>query len=535
MKNKLEKKVGSAAMVGSMKRNRNRELQSPVLTFLFIASCILLGLPAGAPAFGLSGELKQGPHGVGFKVIHTFDYSRAYKGKQGRPMQVAVWYPTAVTAPKMKFVDYLPLYLTEENVAKPTEKQKRDNVLVWEKELAARLSPSPNIKELLQANTNVVKDAGFAKGRFPVIIYGAGSQGEAFENSVLCEYLASYGYVVLASPAVGQFDHQTTLDAVGLEAEARDMEFLIAQAQNLPSADLNNLGVMGWSWGGMSAMLVQLRNPNVDAVVSLDGAIAMHEEKLKQTAFSNINNIRVPVMYMSAGNTTPRVRSFISRVNYSNSLLLDIKEVSHADFSSYNFLARNFAPSLSEAEKSKQRAYEVACQYVLRFFDYTIKGDKSAKDFLEKEPADRDLFAMTSKKSLPLPPSQEEFFTTIREKGFETAYKIYKEVISRDAEYQTFEAWEMTALADQLFKSGRAEDAIKCAKLRLEAYPDDYLSNEWLANLYYKQKDWSNALKYYEIAYEMAQKLKNTPELSEELEWYRKRIETVKKNLSQGT
>lgn len=58
------------------------------------------------------------------------------------------------------------------------------------------------------------------------------------------------------------------------------------------------------------------------------------------------------------------------------------------------------------------------------------------------------------------------------------------------------------------------------------------LSYEWVANLYYKKKDWRDALRYYTSAYEMALKLPQTAQLAEEIEWYRKRIETVKGNLA---
>lgn len=498
---------------------------------VFLAISFLLCLATKSEASNLSGNLKQGSYSVGFKVIHTFDYSRAYTGKQGRPIQVAIWYPTTATSPKMEYADYLSLYLTEENFAVPAEKQRQDNLVVWEKELTERLDSSVNVKGILQAKTNVVKDAIIAKDSFPVIIYGAGSQGESFENSILCEYLASYGYLVLASPAVGPIEHKTIIDAVGLEAEARDMEFLIAQSQAFPEADLSKLGLMGWSWGGLSAMLVQMRNPNVDAVVSLDGSIATHEDKLNKTTFAEVNRIRVPVMYMSSHSLTPRVKSFIEKVSYSNSFLLDFNELNHPDFSSYNFIVRNFAKSLKDAEKKKQQSYELICQFSLRFFDAQLKSDSQGKSFIENDSVGKDLLAISRKRSLPLPPTQEEFFAIIREKGFETAYKIYQEVKLRDANYQIFEAFEITVLADQLFKSGKAEDAIKCAKLRIEAYPNDYLSYEWLANLYYKQKDWNNALHYYGMAYGMALKEKKTPELLEELDWYQKRIETVKKNL----
>ena len=511
--------------------NTNQLTRIRFLKVFFLAICLLPCFFVKVKANSLSGNLVQGQYGVGFKVIHTFDYSRAYRGKQGRPMQVTVWYPTSVTTPKIEYKDYLALYLTEEDFTIPTEKQRQDNLITWKKELADRLNSPVNIEGIFQAKTNAVKDAPLAKGSFPVIIYGAGGQGESFENSILCEYLASHGYFILASPAVGPFEHKTTIDGVGLEAGARDIEFLIAQSQAFPEADLSKLGVMGWSWGGLSAMLVQLRNPNVDAVLSLDGSIATHEDKLNKTAFAEPNKIRVPVMYMSSHSLTPRVKSFIEKVNYSNSFLLDFNELNHSDFSSYNFIVRNFAESLNDSERKKQQSYELICQFSLRFFDAQLKSDSQGKNFIESDSVGKDLLIVTRKPTLPLPPTQEEFFTLIKEKGFENAYKIYQEVKLRNANYQIFEAFEITVLADQLFKSGKAEDSVKCAKLRIEAYPNDYLSYEWLANLYYKQKDWNNALHYYGMAYGMALKEKRTPELSEELDWYRERIEKVKKNL----
>lgn len=336
--------------------NSNRIRWKNLKKAFIVTTCFLFGFLMNANANALSGNLQKGNYDVGFKTFHTFDYSRAYKGKQGRPIQIAVWYPTTAKAPKMSFA-----------------------------------------------------------------------------------------------------------------------------------------------------------------------------------AFSNPDLIRAPIMFMSARNLTPRVKSFIEKINYSNSFLLDFSEVAHNDFSSYNFIARNFAVSLTNSEKKKQRAYEIVCQYALRFFDAQLKGDKSGKELLEQDSADKDLLSLTRKTSLPLPPSQEEFFAIVREKGFEPAHKIYQEVKSRDANYQIFEAWEITVLADQLFKAGRADDALKSAQLRIEAYPNDYLSYEWLANLYYKQKDWNNALRHYETAYRMALKEKETQELLQELEWYRKRIEIVKKNLSEKT
>lgn len=512
---------------------QNLTTQKKFYNALVAALWIVFVLITNIRADSLSGALQKGSYEVGFRVVHSYDYSRAYKGKQGRPMQIAVWYPANEKTRKLKFFEYLDLYLTEEGLAKPGEKERQENLAMWKKELAGRVDPPADSEKLLQSETFAARNAPAARGSFPVLIYGAGGQGESFENSVMFEYLASHGYFVLASPAAGHNEHKTTVDAIGLEAEARDMEFLIAQAKQFPEADLARLGVMGWSWGGLAAMLVQMRNPNVDAVLSLDGSIASHEDKIQASPFFAPQRMRVPVMLMSTRDNAPPVENFIKKVNYAETFLLNLNEISHSDFSSYGFVARNFAASPSEADQRKKQAYELICRYSLRFFDAFIKGDVSGKEFLTQPPASKDLLAITRKPPLPLPPTQEEFFALIREKGFEPAYKIYQEVKKRDAGYQIFEAFEMTVLADRLFKAGREDDAVKAAKLRVEAYPNDYRSFEWVANLYYKKKDWGNALHYYITANSMAQKQQKTPKSLDELEWYRKRIEAVRNSLAE--
>jgi hypothetical protein len=52
---------------------------------------------------------------------------------------------------------------------------------------------------LLATKAIAVKDAAPAEERFPVVIHHPGLSGVADDSSVLCEILASHGYVVLCS------------------------------------------------------------------------------------------------------------------------------------------------------------------------------------------------------------------------------------------------------------------------------------------------------------------------------------------------
>jgi tetratricopeptide (TPR) repeat protein len=260
-----------------------------------------------------------------------------------------------------------------------------------------------------------------------------------------------------------------------------------------------------------------------EKIIDLDAPIKKYFPDLVLPAPLSSENIReiqsiLPRRSMSTHNNAPRFEGFTQKAKYSERFLLDFCAITHSDFNSYGFIARNFAPSLTEAESRKKRAYELIGRYALGFYDSFLKGDASSREFLRKPATNKELLTIAYKPSLPLPPTQEEFFTLLRDKGIQPAYKVFEEVMKRDPDYQIFEAFEITVLADRLYKAGREDDAISAAKLRVKAYPNDYLSYEWVANLYYKKKDRTNALQYYATGYEMALKEPQTAQLTDEIE-----------------
>src|SRR6476646_3333867 len=51
-----------------------------------------------AAQFPLWGGLERGPHGVGFRSLATYDYSRAWNDGEAivaRPIRIFLWYPAA--------------------------------------------------------------------------------------------------------------------------------------------------------------------------------------------------------------------------------------------------------------------------------------------------------------------------------------------------------------------------------------------------------------------------------------------------------
>src|SRR3984893_8030694 len=195
---------------------------------------------------------KFGPHAVGLKIVDQYDYSRTYRrttddlgkpyqGERARPLQTLIWYPGEHSGTKPLTVgDYMNLWETETSFDHPRMSAKA-------KEWLAGVTPAA-----LATPLRAVRDATLAPGRFPVVIYAPGASSQSWENLDLCEYLASYGYVVVASPDMGATTRDMTIDLAGINTQASDISYLVGYARTLPDADMSAIAVAGHSWGGIS-------------------------------------------------------------------------------------------------------------------------------------------------------------------------------------------------------------------------------------------------------------------------------------------
>src|SRR5271155_3255647 len=146
-----------------------------------------------------------------------------------------------------------------------------------------------------------VRDPPPVSGRFPVVIYAPSFSSQSWENADLCEYLASHGYVVIASPDMGATTRDMTMDGAGIEAQARDISFLIGYAQTLPDTDMSEVAVAGYSWGGISNLFAAARDNRIDALVALDGSMRYFPWLVKQSGFVHPEDMTLPLLYFAQG------------------------------------------------------------------------------------------------------------------------------------------------------------------------------------------------------------------------------------------
>jgi pimeloyl-ACP methyl ester carboxylesterase len=196
----------------------------------------------------------------------------------------------------MTIGDYVRLADTEIHFNAPDEKQNRWRSL---------------LKTSLDMPLWAVQDAPVSKERYPILIYAASDSSVSWENADLCEYLASHGYVVLASASMGVSTRDMTDDLDGINAQARDISFLISYANTLPDADVSEVAVVSWSWGGNSSLFAAARDPRIDALVSMDGSMRYYPGLVKMAGDVHQERMTIPLLFFTQGD--PNVLEDIER------------------------------------------------------------------------------------------------------------------------------------------------------------------------------------------------------------------------------
>jgi len=345
---------------------------------------------------------KPGPYPVGLKVVDQYDRSRTYPespkdrsnssvGENARPLQTLIWYPSLKNRGEpMTVGDYTQLADTEIHFNAPDEQENR-----W---------PS-----LLKTSFDIplwaVREAKPAKGRYPVLIYAPSDSSVSWENADLCEYLASHGYVVLASPSVGVSTRAMTDDRDGINAQALDISFLITYARSLPDTDLSEVAVVSWSWGGISSLFASARDPRINALVEMDGSMRYYPGLVKRAGGVHPERMTMPLLCFTRNVSLEDLESddvaaadkvgpnVLNAWIHGDLLTVNMLGMAHPEFSSM-FQRRESAQRFAEnrvadyGREDANTSYAWVALYTLNFLDAYLRHDASAMVFLEKPPAE---------------------------------------------------------------------------------------------------------------------------------------------------
>lgn len=434
---------------------------------------------------------KPGPHLVGLKVVEQYDYSRTYRsrtndlgapyqGERARPLQTLIWYPAEKSTGKpMTVGDYGNLAASETSFDRPALSVDHKRWL-------------DGIKPTLAMPMWAVRDAPAVSGHFPIVIYAPSFSAMSWENADLCEYLASHGYVVIASPDMGASTREMSIDLTGIIAQARDISFLIGYAETLPDTDQSAIAVAGFSWGGISNLFAAARDNRIDALVALDGSMRYYPGLVKQGDVRP-EQMTIPLLFFAQGGPTledqdryltsekTRGPSVLNAWTHGDLVLVRMLGLVHVEYSSMYQRNEDIWKSFSEqAIADYDRADGIAgyawmARYTVHFLDAYLKHDAGAMAWIKKTPADNGApnhFLSASYRPAKGPLATFECFRIeVGKQGFDHAEDIYaamqKESPSFKLDESAVNAWGFELLTDN-----HLPQAIDIFKLNAKNYPD---------------------------------------------------------------
>lgn len=472
---------------------------------------------------------KPGPYVVGLRAVEQYDRSRAFgyrtddlgkarTGERGRPLQTLIWYPArAGGKPPMTVRGYAALLATETTFDRPIE----GGAL---KEWLRGMSPA------LDTPLWAVRDADPAPGRFPVVIYAPSFASLSWENADLCEYLASHGFVVIATPCMGaRMRNPLTPDLAAAEAQATDISFLIGYAETLPNTDLAKVAVAGFSWGGISNVLAAERDNRISALIALDGSLRSFPSLVKR---GNVlpAQLGIPLLALRRRDwSLEEVARFFSPEQMDGPNVLNAWV--HADTYSVHMLGmthRQFSSMFQRNEdiwreaqepgfydrqipgytrEDSSTAYAWVTRYVLQFLNAYLKQDAAAMSFLQASPESHGVpphfMEVSYRPARGIVPSFEEFRAQIGTRGFGKAAEALEELRRSDPDFKPTEL-ALALWATDLLVRDLAHEAVDLLKFMVSLYPQSAMARGGLAAAWRALGDRAAAIEEYRRVLELS-------------------------------
>lgn len=484
------------------------------LTTVFIFHLAILAM-AQVPGENLN--LTHSKSKVGFRNYNKDDNTRSYKRLYdwdnkvlARPISISIWYPTEKISAnsKLKVKDYMTILKQEEE----WESLPNDRILSW-----FNYTDNEKNRKQFEIETKAYVNAQPVKGKFPVVIYAPSYQASSVENFALCEFLASHGYIVISSSSRGTenrfLDGGTTRD---IETQARDIEFLIAEATSLTNADSDKLSVIGFSFGGISNVLAQMRDDRIKALVCLDGSIKYQFKKLLSSSYANLSKVDVPFIFMSQKDIPLSVMiedkidttlnqnfPFFDSLKHSQAYYLKFNDLTHPYFSSMGILFQDRDPRQDKSDREIIVSYQWVSNYTMHFLNAFLKDDKTSFQFLDNDPINNgvapNLISLKAKKPVAQTMSFEDFNVLARSQGYRDLEALVKRLKNQIPEIRLQE-WKLNNLGLQLLFQDKVQEGINILSLNTILYPNSANAFDSLAEGYLIQGNKELAIKNFDLS-----------------------------------
>lgn len=436
-----------------------------------IFSALFLLLLATASAQDLfQSNLQYGIYKAGFKNIDATDYTRPAlpspngKEQQGRQMNLSIWYPsTAVSGGALQYSEYVSLAIPPWQ--RTGSAALRQTIMQTVAELSGDTSLfKPVMQKLLSAPGKAYKNAAPARGTFPVIFF----PDRPHVQSIMCEYLASHGYIVVSPVISGTHSASMEYSITGIESAVQDLQFALGYVRRHFSTK-KQFSVMGLGFNATNVLSWQMRNPDINGMISLEGGITtgFEDQLIERSPFFNTERCTTAMLIVHAPH--PDVNPALThKYKYASRIYQHYPQSSEFYFLNFGIWEKTLRNIFPKANKGDAwLSFEHAAQSVKNFLDWKLRGSETAKAaLLQEKPG---IAAVTVKEGNLLPPSAEELGGIIRQRGIAAATALYLE--RKKADDQPFPFGSFFRIGQNLIQQSAFNDLQEWARLFADSYP----------------------------------------------------------------
>lgn len=291
---------------------------------------------------------------AGFETIRVVDKTRIYKPETDstdylhfRPIDIDVWYPASISKKDTSLLFRNILGLLEKRANYYTASNAGNGITQQLAQYFCEGIKCSDSTKVLNFATNSFRNATQIDRKFPLIIYLSAFNGMSYENFTLFEELAKKGFVVVSISSIGRFPGDMTMKNEDLMEQVKDAISSLNSLKENSNIDFTKIGVIGYSWGGLSGAILASKIPNVACLVSLDGSEFHHygDSKDENKDFDGIRysqdfrNMRLTMPYLRlesfpSKNTTKSdsIYNFLEKLS-NKPQIFRIDSIQHEDFS----------------------------------------------------------------------------------------------------------------------------------------------------------------------------------------------------------